>query len=379
MVSHLRAKPPTRRDQVDAVRLKAAGSPSHINAHEAALLAREMPEAAGPVITRGLLAKAGIRGDDRVTNLVPAEQKLLRRHGGSGDRNPNTGLLQFEDDSGTGNPGGGHDASAAGGPGGGYGGGIGSSVGSGGNYSSNYSSGVGYGFSDPTAGLSYGDISNFGGLGRNTIGPGGTMDSFASPIGALTNAGLEEGYAPLDTLYRLLQTAVFGRPKTYSIGPPTAGMPGRLGAPTGRGPGIARTAAGMIGGPAISGLMTVGGWMRDSMSPETQEKSMAANQAQGSRNSGGNQGGFGSGASQTAAGTSSGARTAGLLDIDPGGIVDPSGSDAGGGSAGNGVVLPGSIDTGGARSSTLTGLPQPVQNLLLDYIWRGRQGTGSGW
>ena len=38
------------------------------------------------------------------------------------------------------------------------------------------------------------------------------------------------------------------------------------------------------------------------------------------------------------------------------------------------------MDTSGrGGSNTLTGLPQPVQNLLADYIWRGRQGRGLNW
>jgi hypothetical protein len=98
MAGNLKHKSPTRRDAADTVRLKAAGEPAHINAREARLLQALMPEAAGPVVTKGLLAEAGRRGDDRVTKLIPAEAALLKARGGSGTINPKTGLLQFYGD-----------------------------------------------------------------------------------------------------------------------------------------------------------------------------------------------------------------------------------------------------------------------------------------
>lgn len=365
----LKHKPPTRRDQLDAVRLKKAGDPAHINEREAALLAREMPAAQGPVIGTGLLAEAGRRGDTLVTDINRAEAKLLKRHGGSGTRNPATGLLEFEDGmGGSDNPGGGHDASAAGSPGssGGYGPGTGTTD-SNGNYSSNYSAGVGFGA--PTGGLSYGGISNFGGIGQpgaGTIGPGGDMSNFAGQIGALTDAGIEAGYAPPDTLARLVQTYLYGPPPSYK-----AQVPGRFGAPTGRGPGIVGQAARSFGGPMMGGLMNLGMHMDQAMSPETRAASLSANQAQGSKNSTGQDNVSGRGSQ--AAGAASGAETAGALAQDlrasapgntatapPGYTVNPAGQ-----------VIP--LPEGGG---TLTGLPQPVQNLLLDYIWSGRRGGG---
>lgn len=83
---------------------------AHINASEARFLQAVMPEAQGGVVTKGKLARAGRRGDTKVTRLIPAERKLLKARGGSGARNPVTGLLEFEDDAGNGNPGGGHNA-----------------------------------------------------------------------------------------------------------------------------------------------------------------------------------------------------------------------------------------------------------------------------
>lgn len=364
MTGNLTRKPTTRRDAADAVRLKAAGEPAHINAHEAALLKQLMPEAAGPVVTKGLLAEAGRRGDDRVTKLIPAEAALLKARGGSGTVNPKTGLLEFGDGmGGSDNPGGGHNAdNGPGSPGGGYGPGPSSSPGGG--YSSNYSAGVGYGFS-PSPGLSYSDISNFGGIGKPgsmSIDPSGNV-SFGGRPGDLTNYGLAQEYAPLDTIKRLLQTAIWGPPKQYNVEPA-----GRRGVPTGRDPGLARRAVSTLAGPAgpvMSGLMTVGGWMRDSMSPETQEASMKESQARGTMNSTGQDRGLTIAQLESQApgtqfaGTASGARTA--QQPPPGYTVNP---------AGQIIPLP---NSGGSA------LRDPIRNLLVDYVMSGRRGGGWGW
>lgn len=99
MTDKLKKKPATRRDAVDAARLKLAGDPSHINASEDALLRAAMPEAHGRVVTSGLLAEAGRRGDDRVTLLIPEEAALLKARGGSGAVNPLSGLLEYNNGS----------------------------------------------------------------------------------------------------------------------------------------------------------------------------------------------------------------------------------------------------------------------------------------
>jgi hypothetical protein len=91
-------------------KLALAGVPAHINPREDRLLRRLLPESHGRVLTSGRLAKAGRLGDDRLTLVNPREAKLLKRRGGSGARNPATGLREFEDDKGDGNPGGGHNA-----------------------------------------------------------------------------------------------------------------------------------------------------------------------------------------------------------------------------------------------------------------------------
>lgn len=89
---------------------KLRGVPAHINPDEDRLLRKLLPESHGRVLTSGRLAKAGRLGDDRLTLVSPREAKVLKRHGGSGAINPATGLREFEDDKGDGNPGGGHNA-----------------------------------------------------------------------------------------------------------------------------------------------------------------------------------------------------------------------------------------------------------------------------
>jgi hypothetical protein len=365
MTGRLTHKPPTRRDTVDAVRLKKAGDPrdqallgalAHINEREAALLARELPAAQGPVIGTGLLAEAGRRGDTLITDINRAEAKLLKRHGGSGTRNPATGLLEFGDGmGGSDNPGGGHDASAAGSPGssGGYGGGYGGGVSS--------SSSGGYG-----GNTSFSDYTN-----DPTMGPGGVDDTIGtySQNGGYVNWSdyAMNGYKAADTWGRVLQ-------EMWSPSVPTS----KYGPTTGTNLGIAGAiAGGLVGGP-MSGLMGIGAAMGRAQSPESQRASMAEQAATGSKNSTGQDNASGRGSQ--AAGAASGAETAGALaqdlrtsgtqtaamNVPAGYTVNP---------AGQVIPLP---DGGG--SHTLTGLPQPVQNLLMDYIWRGRQGSGLlGW
>lgn len=370
MVGKLKTKPATRRDAADAVRLKAEGAPSHINAREARLLEALMPEAAGPVITKGLLAEAGRYGDDRVTRLIPAEAALLKARGGSGTVNPSTGLLEYGDGmGGSDNPGGGHNGDTGpGSPGSGGGGYGGPSSSPGDSYGDR--AGVGFGFgapTDPGRGLSINDISNFGGIGvpgAGTIGPRGEMDSFASRPGDLSNYGLASEYAPLDTIQRLVQTAIFGPPKQYN---PTQQMPGQYGMPNARGPGVVGKGVAAFGGPAMSAAMTLGGWMRDSMSPEAQDASMRANEEQGTKNSTGQDRDSNTGLSVADlekrdpgtqfAGTASGAQTA---RVPAGYTVNAAGQ---------------MIPAGNNRPA----YQDPIKNLLYDYILRGRQGSGFGW
>jgi hypothetical protein len=381
-----------RRDREDRAMLKHMGDPSHINGEEAKLLARVMPESHGKVVTRGLLADAGRRGDDRVTLLTPEEAALLKARGGAGTRNPKSGLLEFYGDSpGTSGGGGGEGGdNGVGGPGNGSAGtGPGQGPGPGdAGYGGDYGgySGVGYGFSNYSApedrSLGYSDISNFGGIGQpgaGSIGPNGEMDNFASYAGALTDAAEEAGYAPLDTVKRLVQNIVFGPPRNIA-----RQVPGRYSAPNKHGTGVVGTALGMmVGGPMSLG-MRAGMNMAQSMSPEAQERSMAENQAIGSQNSTGQDRDSSTGLSfaelsaRNIPGAASGSQTAGLL-AEQVGLGGGTSTTAPGSMP---TVTPGGVTTTGdygRSSSTLTGLPLPVQNLLADYIWRGRQGSGFNW
>lgn len=397
MTDRLKKKPATRRDAVDAARLKLQGDPSHINAREDRLLRETMPEAHGRVVTRGLLAEAGRRGDDRVTLLTPEEAALLKAGGGSGTVNPASGLLEYYGDSpGTSGGGGGEGGdNGVGGPGNGSAGtGPGQGPGPGesgygsdyGGYASDYAGAMGYGFSNmggqfgPNGeGLGISDISGFGGQNTNSIGAGGDMSGFASYAGALTDAAEEAGYAPLDTWGRFFQNAIYGPPRSIA-----RNVPGRYSAPNKYGPGVMGTMVGFLTGTPMGMGMRVGMNAAQSMSPEAQERSMAENQAIGSQNSGGREhwmddkrftpGAYnpyrdGGRAADLPAGAASGAETA----------------EHGGGNASGISPAPGyTVNAAGqvvptSESRTMPGLPTPVENLLADYIWRGRQGSGFGW
>jgi len=398
VVEKLKKKLPTRRDAVDAARLKLEGDPSHINPREDRLLREMMPEAHGRVVTRGLLAEAGRRGDDRVTLLIPEEAALLRARGGAGTRNPVSGLLEFYGDSpGTSGGGGGEGGdNGVGGPGNGSAGtGPGQGPGPGdagygndyGGYASDYAGAMGYGFSNvggqfgPNGeGLGISDISGFGMQDQNSIGAGGDMSNFASYAGALTDAAEEAGYAPLDTVYRLVQNIVYGPPRSIA-----RNVPGRYSAPNKYGTGVMGTMTGFLTGTPMGLGMRLGMNMAQSMSPEAQERSMAENQAIGAQNSGGREhwmddkrftpGPYnpytdGGRAADLPAGAASGAQTA-EMGGSPG--VNLGGQVYGATVSPSGQMAPTS------DSRTLTGLPTPVENLLSDYIWRGRQGSGWGW
>lgn len=357
MTGKLTKKPQTRRDELDAVRLKKAGDPAHINEREAALLAREMPAAQGPVIGTGLLAEAGRRGDTLITDINAAEAKLLKRRGGAGTRNPRTGLLEFYGD-------GSSDDSSHGDGNGGLGdAATGSNNGPGDNGNGTYSGG-GYG--------GYGGYTDFSGWGTDpSMGPNAREDEIGnySQNGGYVNWSdyAMNGYKPADTWGRVLQEYFSPSVPTSKYGPTTGANLGIAGA----------IAGGLVGGP-MSGLMGLGAAMGRAQSPESQRASMAEMSSRGGMNSTGNDTGL-SGAASSAAGAASGARTSGL----------PGNALAGGTPAGQTVdpvtgliVAPSNGGTGeiDAKSHTLTGLPQPVQNLLMDYIWRGRQGSGVlGW
>ena len=124
------------------------------------------------------MRKMGVRGDTDVVHVNEREKELLRAHGGSGTRNPHTGLLQYDD--------GGSDsggASSSGGSSGGYSGASRSSAG--------YSGGIGGNAPGGFSGWSSGGY----GLDAegNVTGPAG-FDSpgfSTSPNNPNNNSGLD--------------------------------------------------------------------------------------------------------------------------------------------------------------------------------------------
>lgn len=314
--------PPTDRDRADAARLQRAGR------HGDTILAHINPEEAG------LLDWLADRKIDAT-------------------RNPKTGLLSFGmSDGESGRSGGDANAGGVGGgpAGGNTGGGIGGNTDDG-------TGGRSGGYGD-----SYGD--SYGGRAAKALGDY-YQDSYI-------NGMVDNPYAPKDTWERVLQELMN----------PSVPGPGRFGAPTVHGPGIVGTAvANMVGGP-MSGLMGLGAAMGRAQSPAQQAASMAHNQSLGAQNSTGNENarlghtvdalgspvaGSGSGGSGGLLGNGTAQSAAAGTIAQAGGLTPP-------------TVQPGQVmDTSGRGSNTLTGLPPVVQNLLMDYIWRGRQGTGFNW
>lgn len=366
MTGRLKKSRPTRRDAVDAARLKLQGDPAHINAGEARLLAETMPESHGRVVTRGLLAEAGRRGDDRVTLLIPEEAALLKARGGAGTVNPRSGLLEYNnsgdsdtDDSDNTSNAGENTGGMSGAPGSGVAGpeGPGTGRGDGPGESGNYGSGA----------FSYGYDAYNGRPSTPSVESLLAAPNFAMPGVKMTQ------YAPPDTWGRVLQEYFSPHPGL------TRAAPGRYGAPTAVGPGIMGTMAGFLTGQPMSAMMGIGAAMGRASSPATQAASAAEMSARGSMNSTGAERdhaglsiaelerNFGGAAP---AGTASGAQTAELAAGNAAGIATAPGYAVNAA----GQVVP----TGGGRNAA-TGLPTPVENLLYDYIWRGRSGGGFGW
>jgi hypothetical protein len=359
MTGKLKKSRPTRRDAEDAATLKHAGDPAHINEREDRLLGKLMPEAHGAVVTRGLLAEAGRRGDDRVTRLIPAEAALLKARGGSGTVNPLSGLLEY---------------STAGG-GGGEGGDNG--VGGPGNGSEGTGPGQSYGGMDVGGNTSFGnwtDDPSMGPRGReDSIGYGGgggrsgqlgyraydpmTMPAVESLLAA--PSFMPEGmsmkqYAPRDTLARLVQEYF----------KPSVKAPGRYGAPSAVGPGIMGTMAGFLAGQPMSAMMGIGAAMGRASSPATQAASAAEDAARSGHNSGGQQQSHNLNEIDARLQQASGppaAETVGQAPP-PGYTLNPAGQ-----------IVP---LAGQSQGDDRAAWKDPAQNLLYDYIWRGRSGTG---
>jgi hypothetical protein len=110
-------------------------------------------------------AKMGRRGDTDIVHINPAEKRLLELHGGSGTRNPATGLLEYYEAKD------GHD----------FGGGLNDRGGLGG--ASNGGGRTGNGGGGGKKGMDYGALSNIG--TGNPLGPtAATVEGPVSPWGA---------------------------------------------------------------------------------------------------------------------------------------------------------------------------------------------------
>jgi hypothetical protein len=364
----IRKAPQTRRESSDKVRLKyrsseldpTAGVPAHINPREDDYLKRVLPEAAGKVVTSGLLAEAGRYGDDRVTKLTLKERALLKRRGGSGTRNPASGLLEFEDDAGNGNPGGGHNGDT--GPGSAGMGGPGASSSPGGGPSA---PGTGYG---PARDVGYA----WGNAPTSYRSPDDPYTGAMPSIESLLNTpdgyrakGFEDismtQYSPPDTFGRLLDTYLYGPPPSYTA---RGQVPGNLGTPTGLGPGIVGKAVTNFGGPMMSAAMNLGMHFDQAMSPGTRAASMAANQEQGAKNSTGQDNDTVTGLSlaeleRNTPGARSNAATIAAPVAPAGYTINPAGQ-----------IVP---QRGGKNRPAHQ---DAIENLLYDYIWRGPSGRG---
>ena len=343
MTDKLQKKPATRRDREDARRLQAAGT----------------------------------HGDTVLAHISPRERDLLDMLSDGlldgGGRNPTTGLLSFDESDRSDNS----NTSNAGENTGGMDGTPGSGVSEGPGANNGYGSNDG-GYSG------YGGYSTPNSLGYAAYDPA-TMPSIESLLNTPSGfraPGYDDlsmmQYSPPDTFGRLVDTYRYGPPPSYKA---LGAVPGRYGAPNARGPGVVGTAVANFGGPAMSAAMNLGMHMDQAMSPESRAASLAENQAIGAQNSTGQDRDSSTGLSfaeldaRNVPGAASGSNTAGLL----GEQMGVGGTGAGTTAPGMPTVQPGGLMATDERERTLTGLPLPVQNLLADYIWRGRQGGGFGW
>ena len=122
------------------------------------------------------------RGRDRIlAHINEDEARLLKARGGSGARNPHTGLLEFDDGDGDGGDG------AGAGDGDGGGGGAGDGGGGDGGGDANGFGGDGYGGSDPSTDPGGSGVGGYGdGTGGGDNGGGGTGgggDTYLYPVG----------------------------------------------------------------------------------------------------------------------------------------------------------------------------------------------------
>jgi hypothetical protein len=140
-------------------------------------MAKTTGVAIDPKIIAHALSHFGINGDTIVAHINEDEARLLKEHGGSGTRNPFTGLMQFDDGGGDGGGGDGGGGSGGDGGDGGSAGGDGGSAGSGDSGAGDSgSSGTGDTGSSGTGDSSTGDTGNTGDTGAGTGGGDGGGD-----------------------------------------------------------------------------------------------------------------------------------------------------------------------------------------------------------
>jgi hypothetical protein len=324
--------PRTRRDAADAARLQAKGQ----------------------------------HGDTVLAHINPQEARLLDYLADrkiDAPRNPKTGLLSFGMSDGEGpsgndsNPGGVGGGPAGGNTGGGIGGNTAGGLGGeGGGY--NGSTVNGYG--------GYADLGGYiSGLTERAYNPlsDPSIESLLNTPNGFRAPGYEglslHQYSPPDTFGRLLDTYLYGPPPSYTA---LGQVPGRYGAPTGRGPGIAESVVSNFGGPMMSAMMGLGMHMDQAMSPATRAASLSANQAQGAKNSTGSDPRTGltlAELRQSTPGARSNAETVAAPVAPPGYTVNPAGQ-----------IVP----QGGGKDRPAH--QDAIKNLLYDYIWRGPSGRG---
>ena len=238
-----------------------------------------------------ILERYGRNGDTMLAHITPGEARHLEQRGGSGTRNPHTGLLEFW----------GGDSPGTAGGGGGEGGDNG--VGGPGN-GSRGDSVSGFGDHGSLGGPGYSE-SDIGGPGGNGSNYADRSDGFGSALGGRTSfsdfandrsmrAGAHEdeiseraggvnwndyqmqNYAKAGTFGRLGQELRDPSIKTS-----------RWGAPTGQHFGFMGPALGMLAGPVFGAVMGLGAAMGRAQTPEEQAASMAEHAAMGRQNSGG--------------------------------------------------------------------------------------------
>ena len=220
-----------------------------------------------------ILEQYGRNGDTMLAHITPGEAAHLKQRGGSGTRNPDTGLLEFwgGDSPGTAGGGGGEGGdNGVGGPGNGSSGDSVSGFGDhgslgGGNYSESSIGGGGFG-----GNTSFSDFAN-----DVSMRAGAPESEISERAGGVNwNEYNMQNYAKAGSWGRLGQ----------EITNPTV-KASRWGAPTAQSMGILGPMAGFLAGPAFGAVMGLGAAMGRAQTPEEQAASMAEMAERGAHNS----------------------------------------------------------------------------------------------